>query len=133
MTFEETPYIWEERWYQTGYLPLRHAVLQHSCSCSPQPLFFLVQMEQAVPQRQPQQILNISSYKLFTANTNTAMYENAWSFKIHLILSPLLMYSIHSLLPHFPSVIWNLVHNLLQKKGTKGHSFTRYSRSIANT
>lgn len=73
MTFEETPYIWEERWYQTGYLSLRHYILQHYCSCSPQPPFFCVQMEQAVPQRQPQQILNISSYKLFTANTNTAM------------------------------------------------------------
>ena len=103
------------------YLSLGHAVLQQSCSrsvpcshCS-----FCVWMEQAVPQRQPQQILNISSCKLFTANTNAAMYENAWSLKIHLTLSLFLRYSVHCLLLRFPSVISGLLHSMLQRNESR--------------
>lgn len=89
MTLENTTYLWEEWCFQTGYLPHRHTALKQSRSHSVlhSHFSFCVCVEQSVLQRQPEQILNILSYKLFTVNTNTTTCENTWSMKVHLTLS----------------------------------------------
>ena len=98
MTLKDTPYLWEEWCFQAGYLPRRHTALKKSCSHSVlhSHFSFCICVEQAVLQRQPEQILNILSCKLFTINTNTTTDENTWSMKVHLTLSPFLMYPTSS-------------------------------------
>lgn len=118
--------------------PHRHTALKQSCSHSVlhSHFSFCICVEQAVLQRQPEQILNILSYKLFTVNTNTTTYESTWSTKVHLILPPFLMYPTTSYQAfHLPYTVQYIIcwEKKKKKKRTKSQNLTRYCWSIKNT
>lgn len=115
MTFAKTPYLWDEWCCQAGSFPCMLYCSSPSDTLFSTVTFLSVYAWSKLFYRQPKQILNILSYKLFRVNTNTA-WTNAWSRKIHLSISPFLTYPIHYLLPTFPSVICSSVHHLLHRK-----------------